>query len=190
MFFDIWQYWRQHFKNMCLPVTAKRMQLSWISCFPICRFNQQNKQNFNTAQCWCAATLKTLRDQIERTGAINRIASNMLPNMTPAKSDSRRRLNVGAATSHGGNYIKVEEDQTDGFVNEQWTAPIVIDEGKPWKIISIILSLFVSGSVRRKEIRDSNRTHLSLWFRFAWYVQPSIGWQIKEKVPIASGHSL
>lgn len=108
-----------------------------------------------------------MRDQIERTGAINRIASNMLPNMTPAKSDSRRRLNVGAGTSHGGDYLKVEEDQTDGFVNEQWTEPIVINEGKPWKIISIILSLFVSGSVRRKESRVSNWTYLSLCFRFA-----------------------
>lgn len=68
--------------------------------------------------------------------------------MFPAKSDSRRRLNAGAGSSAGGDYVKVE-DHVDGFVNEQWTVPN-IEEPTPWKIITIILSLFTSGTVCRE----------------------------------------
>lgn len=69
--------------------------------------------------------------------------------MFPTKSDSRRRLNAGAGSSAGGDYIKVEQDNVDGFVNEQWTVPN-IEEPTPWKIITIILALFTSGTVCRE----------------------------------------
>ncbi|XP_017153862.1 transmembrane protein 230 [Drosophila miranda] len=68
--------------------------------------------------------------------------------MLPTKTDSRRRLNVGGSASPSGDYIKVIDGQTetDGFVNEQWMEPELI-EPTPWKTILIILILFIGGTI-------------------------------------------